>query len=208
MTAKRLYFVLLASMGLLVIGAGAMVYLGYNFMSKSSDSLVNAKLENIAIEEQEINYAQARKDLEKYEDLGVLLRDVLPKEKDQALAVRELYKIGDETNISVDSIQFPASSLGQKPATTTGGTTPTTTTSSTVTQAKAVEGLSGVLGIDVELTLKPKSGTSIPYDNMIQFLQKVELNRRSMQVKKITVTPDAKNGGLTFNVTLTIFVKP
>lgn len=208
MTAKRLYFILLASMGLLVVGAGAMVYFGYNFMSKSSDSLVNAKLENIAIEEQEINYAKARKDLEKYEDLGVLLRDVLPKEKDQALAVRELYNIGDETNISVDSIQFPASSLGQKPATTAGGTTPTTTTNSTVTQAKAVEGLSGVLGIDVELTLKPKSGTSIPYDNMIQFLQKVELNRRSMQIKKITVTPDAKNGGLTFNITLTIFVKP
>lgn len=208
MTAKRLYFILLASMGLLVVGAGAMVYFGYNFMSKSSDSLVNAKLENIAIEEQEINYAKARKDLEKYEDLGVLLRDVLPKEKDQALAVRELYNIGDETNISVDSIQFPASSLGQKPAATAGGTTPTTTTNSTVTQAKAVEGLSGVLGIDVELTLKPKSGTSIPYDNMIQFLQKVELNRRSMQIKKITVTPDAKNGGLTFNITLTIFVKP
>ena len=199
---------------LLIIGAGAMIYFGYSFMNKSSDSLVTAKLDNIGAEEQEVNYIQARKDLEKYKSLSELLSNILPKDKDQARAVRELYKIGDETNISVDSIQFPASSLGQKaPATST--TTPSTTapttpapTGPTVTQAKAVEGMSGVLGIDVDLTLKPETGNSIPYDNMIKFLHKLELNRRSMQIKKITVKPDAKNGGVTFNVTLTIFIKP
>lgn len=213
MTAKKLWFILVAGICLLTIGAGAMIYFGYSFMSKSSDSLVNAKLDNIAVEEQEISYMQARKDLDKYKTLGDLLSNILPKEKDQALAVRELYKIGDETNISVESIQFPASNLGQKAVATT--TTPSTATPTTpvavapsVTQAKAVEGLSGVLGIDVDIVLKPKSGNSISYDNMIKFLQKIEVNRRSMQIKKITVKPDAKNGGVSLNMTITIFVKP
>lgn len=213
MTAKKLYFTLIITICLLIVGAGAMMYFGYSFMKKSSDTLVTAKLDNVAAEEQEVNYLQAKKDLEKYKSLGDLLSYILPKDKDQARAVRELYKIGEETNISVDSIQFPASSLGQKAAATTNATTPTTNTTpatptTTVTQAKSVEGMTGVLGIDVDITLKPESGNSIPYDNMIKFLQKLELNRRSMQIKKITVKPDAKNGGVTFNVTLTIFIKP
>ena len=169
------------------------------FMKKSADKLIGTKLDNIAYDNQEQTYLQARKDLEKYAALNEIMQKVLPKSKDQAQAVSELYKIGDETNIKVESIQFPSSSLGSKT---------TDASASSVTQAKSVDGMPGVLGIDITVQLAPTHGDSISYDDMISFLQKVEVNRRSMQIKQITVNADTKNGGVTFELTLTIFVKP
>jgi len=66
----------------------------------------------------------------------------------------------------------------------------------------------GVLGINIDISLQPVSGKSISYDNMIKFLQKVEANRRSMQIQHISVKADSQNGGVTFDATLTIFIKP
>jgi len=195
---------------LLIVGAGAMIYFGTSFMKKSSESLVNAKLDNYATDEQENNFVQAKKDLNKYKDLGALVDKILPKDKDQARAVSELYKMASESGIAIDKIQFPSSTLGQKAMTVTTGSsttsTPTTaaTTTKTVTQAKAVDGLKSVLGIDIEIA----SSKNLKYDNMIKFLQKIESNRRSMQVKKIVVHPDLEKNVLNFELTVTIFVKP
>lgn len=210
MTAKKLYFSMIGLLVVFIIAAGAMIYFGTSFMKKSSESLVNAKLDNYAAEEQERNFVKAKKDLEKYKDLSALVAKILPKDKDQARAVSELYKMAAESNISIDKIQFPSSTLGQKVTTPTTGsdaskttTTPTTPTN-TVTQAKAVEGLKSVLGIDIEIA----SGKNLKYEDMIKFLQKIESNRRSMQVKKIVVHPDLEKNVLNFEVTITTFVKP
>ncbi len=200
---------MIALLCVLIVGAGAMIYFGNSFMKKKSNSLVEAKLDSYTTEQKEKTYLQARKDLEKNKDLNDLVAKILPKEKDQAKAVSELYKIASESGITIDKIQFPSSTLGQKAVVATG--TSATQSSSTpaaaaavVTQAKAVEGLKSVMGIDIDIY----SGKSMKYDNMITFLQKIELNRRSMQVKKITVTPDLEKNVLSFNVTVTTFVKP
>jgi hypothetical protein len=205
MTAKKLYYAMTGALFLLVVGAGAMIYFGTSFMKKSSESLVSAKLDNYATDEQENNFVQAKKDLAKYKDLGALVDKILPKDKDQARAVSELYKMASESGTTIDKIQFPSSTLGQKIATSsaTDTTTPVAATN-TVTQAKAVDGLKSVLGIDIEIS----SGKNLKYDNMIKFLQKIESNRRSMQVKKIVVHPDLEKNVLNYEVTVTIFVKP
>lgn len=197
---------MIALLCVLIIGAGAMIYFGSSFMKKKSNALVEAKLDSYTTEQKEKTYLQARKDLEKNKDLNDLVAKILPKEKDQAKAVSELYKIASESGITIDKIQFPSSTLGQKTAVATPGTTQSSSAPATpaVTQAKAVEGLKSVMGIDIEVY----SGKSMKYDNMITFLQKIELNRRSMQVKKITVTPDLEKNVLSFNVTVTTFVKP
>jgi len=216
MSAKKFNRILLGILIMLVLAtAGGLAFSNF-FMKKSADKLVNTKLDNIAYDNQEQSYLQARKDLEKYADLNETLQMILPKTKDQAQAVSELYRIGDETNIKVESITFPSSSLGQKSSaastnnTSSSSNSSTSTTSSTnsVTQAKTVDGMPGVLGIDISLKLAPTSGDSIDYDDMINFLQKVESNRRSMRIKQITVNTDIENGGVTFELVLTIFVKP
>ena len=208
MTAKRLYFTMIGLLLVFIVAAGAMIYFGTSFMKKSSTSLVNAKLDNYAADEQEKGFVQAKKDLEKYKDLSALVDKILPKDKDQARAVTELYKMASESGVTIDRIQFPSSTLGQKAATTTPSSATDATkpaaTSTTVTQAKAVDGLKSVLGIDIEIS----SGKSLKYDDMIKFLQKIESNRRSMQVKKIVVHPDLEKNVLSFEVTVTTFVKP
>lgn len=199
---------MLGMLGLAIIGAITMLYIGNTLMQKSAKTLIKTKLDNISTDTQEQNYMKARKDLEKYSDLNTAIEKILPKSKDQAQAVSELYRIGDETGIAITRIQFPNSTLGQKTSTTTSSGSQTTSTSSAVTQAKAVTGMPGVLGINIDISLQPVSGKSISYNNMIKFLQKVEANRRSMQIQHISVKADSQNGGVTFDATLTIFIKP
>lgn len=205
MSAKKFYFLLVGSIAFLVILTGASVYIGTMLMKKSADKLVQTKLDNIGFDTEEQTYLKARKDLAKYKTLNETLQLIIPKSKDQAKAVKELYQIGDETGIVIQSVQFPTSTLGQKKTT---GTASATVSKTGLTQAKAVDGMPGVLGVDINVSLQPASGKTISYDKMIKFLQKVELNRRSMQIKNITVNADTQNGGITFDLTLTIFVKP
>lgn len=221
MTAKKTFYLMVGLLGLMVIGTFVGIYFGNKYMKNSASILVNTKLDNIASDDEEQTYLQSRKNLEKYKSLSETIAKVLPKSKDQAQAVKELYRIGDETGIVIDKIQFPTSTLGQKTATAVPAATPATTANSTptptpstapvapsITQAKPVTGMPGVLGIDVQIGLQPAYGKSISYANMIRFLQKVENNRRSMQIKQINVHADPINGGVTFDTTLTIFVKP
>lgn len=203
MTAKKVYFMMIGLLALSIIGAAAMLYFGNSLMHKNANKLVSAKLNNVSADTEEQAYLQDRKDLEKYSSLNATIQKILPKTKDQAQAVKELYQIGAETGIVIDKIQFPASTLGQSITATTAGAA-----ASAVTQALPVTGMPGVLGIDIDIGLLPASGKSISYDSMIKFLQKVEANRRSMQIKNISVQADTQNGGITFNATLTIFVKP
>lgn len=208
MNAKKLYYTMLSVVVFLIIFAGVLVYFGNQAMKKSALNLVNAKLDIMQKDQQEIGYLKAKKDLEKYKDISDLVDKVLPKDKDQARAVGEIYKIGSESNISIDRIQFPSSTLGLKAtsttATPTAATAATTAATPTVTQAKPVEGLKSVQGIDVEIASSP----GMKYNDMITFLQKIESNRRSMQVKKIAVRPDLDKKVLAFDITVTIFVKP
>jgi hypothetical protein len=196
MSAKNTYKLLIILLIFLIVIAASALFVSNFMMQKSGDKLIQAKLDNVGYDSEEQTYLQARKDLDEYSVLNEIIQKILPKTKDQAQAVSEIYKIGDETGITIASITFPSSTLGQKSG-----------NSNSVTQAKTVDGMPGVLGIDIAIELQPASGASISYDSMISFLQKVEVNRRSMQIKQITANADTVNGGVTFNMTLTIFVK-
>lgn len=207
MNAKNLYYTLFGGLVCLILITGLTVYAGTSLMQKSANSLVDAKLDNLEVDTQEISFVQAKKDLEKYKDISALVSKVLPKDKDQARAVSEIYRIGSESNITIDRIQFPSSTLGVKTATPSGGSSSSASSPAAtagITQAKAVDGLKSVLGIDVEIS----SAKDMKYNDMVTFLQKIESNRRSMQIKKISVRPDLDKKVLSFELTVTIFVKP
>lgn len=210
-----MFFVLIGGLAVSVGLVGGAMYIGYSSMQASSNSLVNAKLDTMLAEEKEKTFIKAKKDLEKYKGLSETLQKILPKDKDQARAVRELYKISDEAGVSIVSITFPSSTLGAKAAaapTAPAGTDKTATTSTAaqkaVSQAAPVSGLPGVQGIDLELSVEGQNDSFTQFSRMVTFLQKVEQNRRSMQIKKITVTPDDTTRNVKFELTVTIFVKP
>lgn len=215
MSSKRVFFVmvgaLVLSFGLLV---GAVVF-GDTLLKKKSNDLMALKVENKALDSQQIALTQAKKDVQKYADLENIAKAIVPQDKDQAKTVREIVKIADDSNISISSINFPSSNLGQAaPAATTnnaaGGSASTTAKPATpsITQVKPVDGISGVY--QMEVTVISDNKKPVPYSSLVDFLSRLENNRRTAQVSNITVTPVSNgNGGLvTFTLGINVFIKP
>ncbi len=203
MTSKKLFFGMLATTGLLVLGVAAAMFGSLSILAKQSDSLVDLKLQNRVLEEQQTSLIQAKKAIEKYTPLDQIARKVVPQDKDQAKAVRDISSLASSSGIKLSGISFPASSLGQKNTTAPGSSkTPTN-----VTQVTPVNGIPGVYVM--EITVQQDTAAPITYDKLLEFLGKLETNRRTAQVTNVTVQPNAKDRRLlTFNLILNAYIRP
>lgn len=217
MNSRKVYFIMI---GVLVILAGALVgtvIVGNTYLKKQSDSLVAAKLEQQSLNAQQTALIKAKKDLEKYRDLKSIARAIVPQDKDQAKAVREIVGFAQESGVTLESISFDDSTLGQAaaaPAATVPGekTTPTaaaaTATTPAITQAKPVPGIPGVYSVPIEI-ISTKNNNKFP--NFLTFLGKLENSRRTAQVEKVSITPGRTTTGveyINFSLTVNVFVKP
>ncbi len=187
------------------------IILGITLINRQSNKLVSLKIDSQVVESQETALAQAKKDILKYSELETIAKQIVPQDKDQAKAAREILSLANQSGVKISSIGFPASSLGQAPpkATTkdtpniTGPTEPTTTE----TQVKSVLGINGLFQLDI--TVISDASAPVRYDKLIDFLSKLEQNRRTAQVSQITIQPDAENRSLlNFSLTITLYIKP
>jgi len=208
MTAKRFFFVMIGTvvlLGVLIIGSAV----GGNVLfKKQSAKLADLKAQNQVVEDQKVALIQARKDIEKYSELDSVAKAVVPQDKDQAKTVRELTKIANDSGIKLKAITFTASSLGQRsatPAPTTGSGTATPAAPS-ITQVTPVPGIPGVFAL--EITISPVDQEPVPYYKFLEFLERLEGNRRTAHVNKITVSPTENGSGVSFVLTLNAYVKP
>lgn len=211
MTSKKMFFVMIGLVSLtavLIIGA---VVGGDLLLQKQSKKLVSLKLDNQVIEGQQTALSQAKKDLEKYSELAIIAKQIVPQDKDQARATREIVTIAAASGVKISSIGFPASTLGQAvPKATTDSTTtttPTTPAAPSVSQVKAVSGIEGLYQLDIVVT--SDTVTPASYAKLIDFLKRLEQNRRTAQVSQIAITPDSVNRlNLNFTLTITLYIKP
>lgn len=206
MSPKRMFFVML---GLLVLIAGlgvATLVVGNNMLQKKSQKLVSLKLENKVLEEQQVALKKAKADVAKNAELEKIAKAVVPQDKDQGRAVREIVQIAQDAGIKLKSITFPSSNLGTAVVVTPSGgsTTPSAPVSSPVSQAKPVEGISGVLGL--EMSIAPDDTSPVSYKQFLDFLTRLENNRRTAQVTQIKIDPKGNN--IMFALTINIFIKP
>jgi len=197
-----LIFIILASL----LGSILTTLYALNIYKDRSISLVNTKLQALEVSTK-IDDAQLQKaDLVKNKNNIELLQKIVPKSKDQALAVAELQAIASENNLSIGSINFPSSDLGSNK---------NVSTTQKITQTKTIEGISGVLGLELNISqlnrkLAP-SGSGISYEQLINLLESIEKNRRTMQIKIIQIQPIVRNGsvvGYNPTITLNLFIKP
>jgi hypothetical protein len=214
MNSKRFFYIMVgitAFLGTAILGA---VYVGNNILVKQANTLKNHKLESQVAEQQQTLLTKAKKDIAKYSNLKDAAKQVVPQDKDQAAAVREIVNIARDSGITLGSITFPSSTLGQKTAPTT--TSETTDKSATATpdakkkpQVTQVDALNGIPGVYVmPITIRSSSTGVISYNAFIYFLQRLENNRRTAQVSSITITPDRKTGSLSFSLILNAYIKP
>lgn len=217
MTSKKFFYVLLGLCGLAIISMIGMAVLGNIVLEKQSARLVDAKIAQAVVDEQEKSFNQAKKDLTKYKELNEISKSVVPQDKDQAKTIREIVKLAEESGVNIETFTFSTSTLGQKaPAassssgSSSGGTGDSATKAPAqppVTQVKPVEGLSGVYSMEIIISSSSKNPSS--YYNFLQFLERLEGNRRTAHITNINLVPDKKRPGyLTFTLTLKLYIKP
>lgn len=193
MTPKRFFFLMIGFIVLAAgLGIGSIVF-GQSLLQAKSSELKELKLENAKLEGQQQYLVQAKKEIERYQELGIeeIVNSVIPEDKDHVKTVQELLQLARESSIGLSRIGFPNSSLGDG--------------NPDLSQLTPVPGMKGIYQMEISLGI---SG-NVTYDQMIAFLHKLENNRRTGQVMSIGLTPSpGDRRTLRFNLNLNAYIKP
>lgn len=198
MDSKKLHMVLVCGLVLLGIGIFAGAYEANALLVKKSHDLADLKTTDQATIQQKTKLIQDKKDIAKYDELNTIAKTVVPQDKDQAEAVREIVKLANQSGIpKLSSIAFPPSTLGGAKVKTSTG----------LTQVTPVKGIPGVY--DLQITITQSNTDLVSYNNFTTFLSKLEQNRRTAQVSNINVQPNPKDPNqVAFTLVIDEFIKP
>ncbi len=213
MTSKRVFYIMIAGLVLLFLAIAGGSYLANGALKTKSDKLVGLKLRNQVLEQEKIGLVKAKGDIRTYESLNTIAKSIVPQDKDQARAVREIIKIAAESGIRPSAITFPVSTLGQKAAgatAATGTSVPSAsvgTNAPSLSQLKPVKDIKGVYVLKITITQDAKD--AVPYSRFIDFLSRLEQNRRTAQVSNIVLQPTPNDRTqVAFTLTVDEFIKP
>lgn len=222
MSPKKFNYVMIGIVALLAVLAVVGVVMGSNMLTKKSAKLAELKLENKVLEEQKTDLIAAKASIEQYKELEKIAKQIVPQDKDQARAVREIVKIGNTAGINISSVSFPSSSLGGSAAPTTGssggsgssgssGSSGGSSSSSSaaklpaISQAIPVPSIKGLYQLDVSVQISE----GVTYPKLLNFLQLLEANRRTAHVNSLVITPNSANRDLlSVNMTMKVYLKP
>jgi hypothetical protein len=199
MTSKRFYYVMIGILSLMVVGFIGGAY-GVNvFLQKQSLSVVDARSRSASLEQQQTQLSVAKASITKYQEVGQIAKSIVPQDKDQAQAIREIVNIANANGINLGTITFPSSTLGAIGA--------GAASAGNLSQLKPAAGIGGVYTL--ELTVQSDSSKQVTYNQFIQFLAALEHNRRTALVSGLVLQPDSKNASLvTFTLTIDEYIKP
>lgn len=195
-------FITLGIAVITIVGFSVYVtYSGATAMKERGENLTDLKLKYAVIDDRQNALIQAERDIKQYSDLEQIAKTIVPQEKDQARTVREITAIAEESGIPISSIQFPASALGniKKGARTLAATNPE------ASQLTPVQGISGLYAM--EITVASDRQQPVPYEQLLQFLENLEQNRRTAHVTNLAIQPDTNRDLVTFTVTLNVYIK-
>jgi hypothetical protein len=199
---------------LLSAGIVATVVMGDQYLKKQADKLNELKVQDKILEDQQTALTQANKDITKYTELEKISKSVVPQDKDQAKAVLEIIEIARQSGIPIQSITFPSSNLGTKVAPAPkaeGSSTPAAPAAPPVSQAKPVDGIKGVYSLEMNITPAASDTNPISYYQFLDFLGRLENNRRTAQVTQVKISPKTtarQSPFISFTLTINIFLKP
>ncbi len=188
------------------------VFGGLGALSAKSQRLVELKQQSKTVDAQSANLAAAKKQVQQYAYFNDIAKGVLPSDKDQAQAVLDIFRLADQSGIAIASITFTASSLGTKAAVPASNDAATAPPTSAISQAKPVEGIPSLYSL--ELTITPQTGAGVPdakkvtYTKLLDFLGRIEHNRRTAQITQVNIQPQASDQSINFTMTVNIFIKP
>lgn len=211
-TSRRLYIILLALIGLLLLALPVSAYEISGLLASRSDVKLKAKSE--ALDQEQQSFEVAQQSIKKYSNLEKIAKAIVPQDKSQAEAVREIVNIASENGVTLASISFPPSTLGGGIGPSSSGSNSQSKPSASnlnnsqnkLSQLTAVNGMPGVYQLPITITSDRKN--PILYNQLINFLSDLEYNRRTAQVDSININPVGGGQYLTFDITLNEYIKP
>lgn len=199
MNSKRLFYSLIGLLALVLIASVAITIYGTSMLKNTGNTLMERKLEEAVLEEDIKALDKAKQDIEKYKELDQIARSIVPKEKDQVRAIREIIQIAAHAEVTIENISFQQSSLGEKKK--------RSSSKSDMTQLIEVEGLKGVYAMPINVTSQSQS--PISYDKLLNFLERLENNRLTSHITNISVRPDDDDRSLVhFSMQINAYIKP
>lgn len=223
MSQSRVRLIMLSLLGAIGVLFFIVAFGGLTLLASNSQRLVELKQQSKTGDAQSANLAASKKQVEQYSYFNDIAKTVLPADKDQAQAVVDIFNLADQSGIAIASVTFPASSLGVKAPTSTSSSTDTSgsnaataSSKSAISQAKPVEGISGLYSL--QLNISPQSGAGVPdskkvtYPKLLDFLSRIEHNRRTAQITQVNIQTQNTESGpsqfISFTMTVNIFIKP
>lgn len=199
MKARQLYYLLVAAGAVIVFSLFGVSYGANKLLGQQARKLSGLRADSQAADLEQSSILQDKKDIATYSPLNTVAESVVPQDKDQAQAVRQIVNLANASGItSLSSITFPTSTLG---TTTSGAPKPG------LTQLTPVQGINGVYNL--QITISQSAGSSVPYSDFLAFLGSLEQNRRTAQVTSITVQPDVQRpNNVSFTLVVNEFIKP
>ncbi|MBC7546156.1 hypothetical protein H7171_00240 [Candidatus Saccharibacteria bacterium] len=215
MSSKRLYQLLLASSLLLTLAIFGAAYKINGILEDKSRNLVALKATSAGLDLQKASLVKAKKDIANYTDIYNIAKVVVPENKNQAEAVRQIVNLAGANGVKIGSITFPTSSLGTSPASGAGATSNTLATprSTTVDPRAALSQLTPVLGAPgvyvLAISVNSDSKSPSSYPQLISFLAALEQNRSTAEVTTVNITPDSTMPDhFSFTLSLNAYIKP
>lgn len=200
MSSKRVFFIMLGGLALLVIVCLLVTSSGRKLIIAEGEKLTELKLEQEVLKKRDQALLQAQRDINKYKELEKIAKAVVPQDKDQARTVLELVALGRRSGINITSVTFPASELGQ-------ASKGKRTNSSNLSQLIALPEPKGVYAMNIDIGID--SEEPVHYEDLLSFLERLENNRRTAHVTNLSINPDESSRNfVTFTLSLTSYVKP
>lgn len=186
-TPKKAFYGMLTILLLTIGGTGFGIYQATGMLKEKATHVSKLKATNDARDVELQQAWQAKQRAEELQSVEELTADFLPESKQQSELVAEILQLAQESGLSFTGISFNASS------------DPTALSSQTETATAGT----GVLAFPFSLPLESPS-----YNQIIDFLERTEQNRRKMQINSIVITPPAEAGDpYTINLEMTVYVR-
>lgn len=208
MTSKRLFWLLMGGMLLAVVGLVGSVY-GVSNMLKAQSVTLGANKSTVAnLEAEQAGLVVSKHDIVQYSGLESIAKSIVPQDKDQAEAVREITTIANANSVALTTITFSSSSLGVATAApSTAATTPVAGAKSALSQLTPVKTIPGVY--DLQITIGNNGNNTVSFDQLDAFLKGLENNRRTAEVSSLSIQPQAtKSGQYVFTLIVNDYIKP
>ncbi len=190
-SSKQAFYGFCGGIVIAFITTGLLTYWANGQLDLRKSQINQKKTESQELDNK-INRAKSlREELLRLQDINQTSTEVLPNIKSQENIIGELISIAAKRGLSLESIAF--SGGGDSKA----GANPETS------QSIAVKEVPGVFGLSIQTSI------TTDYENVLQFLEDLENNKRQFEVTEISITPDPVDTSLfTTQLSLVTYIQP